>query len=245
MPLRPARHSDVRVHLRGTSGTDNRTRFARTLSRTSELNRGHAASLTAGRNGLDVQRTAELIEAAIAGTRPAAEPRGSPCRGPCGGGESTRLHSGLAVQPRYIARVALFLALTVVGFIIARVLADAIATRLRPSRRGRGGRSMAASPSRIPYREPAPVHAGCQEYRRHERPIREERTEVAGPGALLGRRMGRAGSRFAACGVRATYREAIGRPTRATGWCPSDRAPPICRRRWPLAFLRWPCPGSI
>jgi PAS domain S-box-containing protein len=36
----------------------------------------------------------------------------------------TRIHSALAVRPRHIARVALFLALTVVGFIIARVLAE-------------------------------------------------------------------------------------------------------------------------
>ncbi len=57
-------------------------------------------------------------------TRPASEPSGTPCRRTCDGGESTRIHSGLAVQPRHIARVALFLALTVVGFIIARVLAE-------------------------------------------------------------------------------------------------------------------------
>ena len=36
----------------------------------------------------------------------------------------TCIHSGLAVRPRHIARVALFLALTVVGFIIARALAE-------------------------------------------------------------------------------------------------------------------------
>ncbi len=83
------------------------------------------------------------------------------------------------------------------------------ATRLRPSRRGRRGSDpWPHRPGRIPDREPAPVHAGCQRYPRHERRVREKRVEMARPAALLGRCMGGAGFRSRACGLRAACRTA-------------------------------------
>ena len=60
----------------------------------------------------------------------------------------------------------------------------------------------------VAHREPPAVHAGRQRYRCHERRVREERIEVAQPSGLLGRRMGGAGSRSTACGLRAACRTA-------------------------------------
>ena len=138
-------------------------------------------------------------------------------------------HSGLPMSPRYIARVALFLALPVVGFVIARARR---ARRARDSDRRaevaavqiHGRITQAASLDR----EPAPVHARREEHRRHERPFREERTAVAGPGALSGGRMDQqipaAGAR-----VRAADREGIATAGRTLWAAPSDRAAPIFR----------------
>ena len=122
-----------------------------------------------------------------------------------------RIFRRLAVRPRHIAPVALFLALTVAGFIVARRARPSEECDATPSTAPRLRRRRSVAASRRLHRSPrasagscwtpaVPASASDQFARNASRWL--------SPARLPGRRMGRAGSRFTACGVRAAYRPA-------------------------------------
>jgi CHASE1-domain containing sensor protein len=148
---------------------------------------------------------------------------------------------------RHIARVALFFALTVVGFIIARVVAE------RDVRRDSDRRAEVAA---------VQIHGQIAQAASLTESLRRFMLDARSTGVTSDqfarnalRWLGPA--RFPAAAWveqvpdsgRAAYERRIGQAIvtadARSGWCPSDRAPHICRRRWSPAFLRWPCPGSI
>ena len=154
---------------------------------------------------------------------------------------------GLAVRPRQIAPVALILALTVAGFIVARVLAE------RDARRDSEHRAEVAA---------AQIRGRVAQAASLTESLRRFMLDASGTGVTSDefarnalRWLSPAGFPAAAWveqvpdSRRAAYERRTGQPIVTPDErhrvVPPDRAPPICRRRWCLASLPWPCPASI